>query len=98
MKGIIIIMLLYLSSMGQTIPQDKYMHFSTCYVISATSSSLLSYKYSKKEAAWLGFGIGATVGITKEVYDMRCGHSDEKDLYADLLGAAVGSLVIRVRF
>ena len=52
----------------------------------------------KKKAAWIGFGIGATIGISKEVWDMRWGHSSEKDLFADILGAAVGSLVIRVTF
>ena len=55
-------------------------------------------KYPPKEARWLGFGIGATVGIGKEVWDMRWGHSSEKDLYVDILGAAVGSLVIRIKF
>ena len=98
MKNIIIILLFYISSMGQTIPQDKFMHFSSCYMVSATSTTLLSYKYSKKKASWIGFGIGATVGISKEIYDMRCGHSDEKDLFADILGAAAGSLVVRIRF
>ena len=95
---IIIILLLSLSTMGQTIPQDKLMHFTTCYFISATSTEILLTKYPPKKARWIGFGIGATVGITKEVWDMRCGHSSEKDLYVDILGAAVGSLVIRIEF
>ena len=96
MKEIIVALLICVSSMGQTIPHDKVMHFSSCYVISATSTEFLSYKYTKNEAAWIGFGIGATVGISKEIYDMRYGHSDENDLYADLLGAALGSIVIRI--
>ena len=93
---IIIILLLSLSTMGQTISHDKVMHFSSCYVISATSTVFLSHKYTKNEAAWIGFGIGATVGISKEIYDMKYGHSDENDLYADILGAALGSIVIRI--
>ena len=84
--------------MGQTIPQDKLMHFTSCCLISATSTQILLMKYPPKEARWLGFGIGATVGIGKEVWDMRYGHSSEKDLYVDILGAAVGSLVIRIEF
>ena len=59
-------------------------------------ATFLSYKYTKNEAAWIGFGIGATVGISKEIYDMRYGYSDENDLYADLLGAALGSITIRI--
>ena len=96
MKEIIIALLICVSSMGQTVPNDKIMHFSSCFVISATSTTILSYKYEKKKAAWIGFGIGATVGISKEIYDMKYGHSDENDLYADILGAALGSIVIRI--
>ncbi len=98
MKGIIIALLICMSSMGQTIPRDKLMHFSSCYMISATSTTILLNKYPKKKAAWIGFGIGATVGISKEIYDMRCGDADMKDIYADLLGAAAGAIVIRIRF
>ena len=98
MKEIIIALLICVSTMGQTIPQDKLMHFSSCYMISATSTMLLLQKYEKKEAAWIGFGIGATIGVSKEIYDMRCGHSDMKDMYANILGAAVGSIVVRIRF
>ena len=97
MKEIILALLISVTGMGQTIPHDKLMHFSSCYIISATSTELLMEKYPKKKAAWIGFGIGATVGISKEILDMRFGHSDEKDLYADLLGAALGSIVIRIR-
>jgi len=97
MKEIIIALLVCVSSVGQTIPHDKLMHFSSCYIISAKSTEFLSHKYEKNEAAWIGFGIGATVGISKEIYDMRYGHSDENDLYADILGAAMGSIVIRIR-
>ena len=96
MKEIIIALLICVSSVGQTVPHDKFMHFSSCYIISATSTTFLSYKYTKNEAAWIGFGIGATVGISKEIYDMRYGHSDEKDLFADILGAALGSITIRI--
>ena len=101
MKKIRVILLIFLimciSCRGQTIQHDKMMHFSSCYIISATSTEFLSYKYTKNEAAWIGFGIGATVGISKEILDMRYGHSDENDLYADILGAAMGSIVIRIR-
>ena len=95
-KIIIFTLLICVSTMGQTVPRDKVMHFSSCYVISATSTIFLSHKYTKNEAAWIGFGIGATVAVSKEIYDMRYGHSDENDLYADLLGAALGSIVIRI--
>ena len=67
-------------------------------MISATSTTLLSYKYEKKKAAWIGFGIGVTVGVVKEVYDIKYGHSDMNDIYADILGAAAGAIVVRIRF
>ncbi len=96
MKGILFALLICVTGMGQTVPHDKIMHFSSCYIISSTSTTFLSHKYTKNEAAWIGFGIGATVGISKEIYDMKYGHSDKNDLYADLLGAALGSIVIRI--
>jgi len=98
MKGIILALLISVAGMGQTIHHDKLMHFSSCYIISATSTELLMKKYPKKKAAWIGFGIGVTVGIAKEVYDIKYGHSDMNDIYADILGAAAGSIVIRFRF
>jgi len=97
-KKILFILLLSISGMAQTIPQDKMLHFSACYIVSSGSSTLLSYKYSKKKAMWIGFGLGVSVGIAKEVYDIKHGHSDMKDIYADILGAAAGALVVRIRF
>jgi uncharacterized protein YfiM (DUF2279 family) len=84
--------------MAQTIPQDKMLHFSACYIISSGSSTLLSYKYSKNKSMWIGFGLGVSVGIAKEIYDINHGHSDMKDIYADILGAAAGAVVVRIRF
>ena len=59
MKSIIFILLLSISSIAQTVPQDKLLHFSSCYIISSTSTTLLLKKYPPKKAAWIGFGIGA---------------------------------------
>ena len=98
MKEIILILLLSISSIAQTIPQDKMLHFSACYIVSSTSTTLLSYKYSEEKAMWIGIGLGVGVGIAKEVYDIRCGHADMKDIYADVLGAAAGAVVVRIRF
>lgn len=98
MKELLIALFICVTCLGQPIPKDKVLHFTSCYIISATSTQLLLKKYPKPKAAWIGFGIGATVGISKEIYDMRCGHSDEKDLFVDILGAAAGTLVVRIRF
>mgnify|MGYP001434414277 CR=1 FL=1 len=98
MKEIIIILLLSISSIAQNIPQDKMLHFSACYIVSSTSTTLLSYKYPKKKAMWIGIGLGVGVGVAKEIYDIKCGHSDMNDIYADILGAAAGAVVIRIKF
>jgi hypothetical protein len=97
-KEIIIILLLSISSIAQNIPQDKMLHFSACYIVSSTSTTLLSYKYPKKKAMWIGIGLGVGVGVAKEIYDIKCGHSDMNDIYADILGAAAGAVVIRIKF
>ena len=98
MKEIITILLLSISSMAQTIPQDKMLHFSACYIISSGSSTLLSYKYTERQAMWMGIGLGVSVGIAKEVWDIKHGHSDMNDIYADVLGAVAGAVVVRIRF
>ena len=98
MKEIIIILLLSISSVAQNIPQDKMLHFSACYIVSSTSTTLLSYKYPKKKAMWIGIGLGVGVGVAKEIYDIKCGHSDMNDIYADILGATAGAMVIRIKF
>ena len=85
-------------SSGQTIQQDKMLHFSACYIISSGSTTLLSYKYTKNEAMWIGMGIGVGVGVAKEIYDVKHGHSDMNDIYADIFGAVVGAVVVRIRF
>ena len=74
------------------------LHFSACYIVSSTSTTLLSYKYPKKKAMWIGIGLGVGVGVAKEIYDIKCGHSDMNDIYADILGAAAGAVVIRIKF
>jgi len=97
-KGIIIILLLSISSIAQNIPQDKMLHFSACYLVSSTSTTLLSYKYSENKSMWIGIGLGVGVGIAKEIYDIKCGHSDMNDIYADIIGATAGAVVVRIRF
>ena len=47
---------------------------------------------------WVGMGLGVGVGIAKEVWDVKHGHSDMNDIYADILGAAMGAVVVRIRF
>ena len=99
MKWILImVMLSSMSSEAQTIPQDKILHLSACYVISSGTTSLLSYKYSKKKAMWIGFGLGVGVGVAKELYDIRCGEADVRDIYFDIIGAGLGSFVVTIRF
>ena len=47
---------------------------------------------------WIGMGIGVGVGVAKEIYDVKHGHSDMNDIYADIFGAVVGAVVVRIRF
>ena len=92
------VMLSSMSTLAQTIPQDKLLHLSACYVVSSSTTSLLSYKYPKKKAMWIGFGVGVGVGIAKEIYDIKYGSSDMNDIYADIIGAGLGAIVVTIRF
>ena len=44
----------------------------------------------------LGFGMGMTVGIAKELWDIEHGNCEYGDIVADLIGSTLGCLVITI--
>ena len=52
MKKLIIILLLISNTCIGQIQQDKLLHLSGCYIVSATTTSLLLDKYPEEKAAW----------------------------------------------
>jgi len=98
MKKLLLVMLISFSSSAQIIPQDKLLHLSASYVIASGTTSLVSYKVSKKKAFWIGVTMGTLVGVGKELYDIKHGNPEWGDLGADVVGAFLGSLTVTLRF
>ena len=91
-------MLISSHSLAQIIPEDKLLHLSASYVIASTTTSLVSCKYSKKQAFWIGVATGTAVGVGKELYDIKHGNPEWGDLGADVVGALLGSFTVTIRF
>ncbi len=96
-KLIALLLLTSTTCIGQ-IQQDKLLHLSGCYIVSSTTTSILLDRYPERKAAWIGFSVGVGVGIAKEIYDIKCGTPSAGDLAADVVGAGLGAVVIRIRF
>ena len=86
------------SSHPKFLPEDKLLHLSATYVIASTTTSLVSCKYSKKQAFWIGVATGTAIGVGKELYDIKHGNPEWGDLGADVVGALLGSFTVTIRF
>ena len=98
MKKIIAILLIStgLSAQGFK-PTDEQLHIGTTYIVSSFATSYAFAKTKdKKKAMWIGFGVGMTVGIAKEIYDVRHGRNQTSDIVADFIGSSLGCLVITI--
>jgi uncharacterized protein YfiM (DUF2279 family) len=98
MKQILLLLLISTNLSAQTIPQDKMLHFSGCYIVSATTTTLASYHLPRKKAFWLGVSVGTALGLAKEIWDINNGTPEVKDLGADILGSIAGSITVTIRF
>ena len=77
--------------------EDKQLHLGATYVISSATTAFVYNKIKdKKRARWIGFGVGVSVGIAKEIYDIEHGNPETGDLIADFIGSALGSFVITI--
>ena len=98
MKQILLLLLISTNLSAQTIPQDKMLHFSGCYIVSATTTTLASYYLPRKKAFWVGVSVGTALGLAKEIWDINNGTPEIKDLGADILGSIAGSITVTIRF
>ncbi len=98
MKKLITAFLISFNLSAQTIPQDKMLHFSGCYIVSASTTTLASYYLPKKKAFWVGVSVGTALGIAKEIWDINNGTPEINDLGADILGSLAGSITVTIRF
>ena len=76
---------------------DKQLHMGATYVISSfTTAYVFKKTQNKKKAMWIGFGVGMSVGIAKELWDIEHGNCQYGDLVADFIGSSLGCLVITI--
>ena len=99
MKKILAILLIStgLNAQDFYMQTDKQLHIGATYIISSTTATYVFHKTkSKKKAMWIGFGAGMTVGIAKEIYDVKHGNSEFGDLLADIVGSSMGCFIITI--
>ena len=83
----------------ESIEQDKLLHAGGCYVISATTASLVyNITENRKKAFVYGVLSSVVVGGIKELYDINHGDSNWADMGANVIGGTLGALVVTVRF
>ena len=97
MKKIIAILLISTGLNAQDFkPTDVHLHIGATYIISSvTTSYVLKKTNDKKKAMLIGIGVGMAVGIAKEFHDSNI---QNKDLFANLIGSTLGSIVVTIPF
>lgn len=96
-KALIIFFMITNIAGAQIAHQDKMLHASGCYAISSSVAAVVYDKTNdKKKSLIYGFGISVLAGVAKEVYDIRCGNPEIKDIAADIVGAGLGVVTIRI--
>jgi len=82
-----------------SIGQDKLLHAGGCYVISATTASIVyNITEDRKKAFIYGLSSAIIVGGLKEIYDINCGDSNWGDMGANVIGGTLGAFTITIRF
>tara|TARA_R110000737_G_scaffold48459_2_gene68911 strand:- start:120 stop:422 length:303 start_codon:yes stop_codon:yes gene_type:complete len=96
-KLLLIALLITSSACAQLVPQDKLLHLSAGYVISSTVSAVVyDNTKDKKRAIVAGLCIAVIAGGIKEIYDVKHGQPEWNDLAADVAGAVLGVVTIRI--
>ena len=83
----------------ESIGQDKLLHAGGCYVISATTASLVyNITEDRKKAFIYGVLSSVIIGGIKELHDINHGDSNWADMGANVVGGMLGAFTITVRF
>ena len=83
----------------ESIGQDKLLHAGGCYVISATTASLVyNITENRKKAFIYGTLSSVIIGGIKEIYDINHGDSNWADMRANVVGGTLGAFTVTVRF
>ena len=88
-----------LDQFTETVGQDKLLHMGGCYVISATTASLVyNITEDRKKAFIYGTLSSVIIGGIKEIYDINHGDSNWADMRANVVGGTLGAFTVTVRF
>ena len=88
-----------LDQFTETVGQDKLLHMGGCYVISATTASLVyNITEDRKKAFIYGTLSSVIIGGIKEIYDINNGDSNWADMRANVVGGTLGAFTVTVRF
>ena len=83
----------------ESIGQDKLLHAGGCYVISATTASLVyNITENRKKAFVYGVLSSVIIGGIKEIHDINHGDSNWADMRANVVGGTLGAFTVTVRF
>lgn len=96
---ILLLLIPYRAQAQQLLPQDKLLHLGGSYAIGAAATSI-AYHYTKdkRTATFIGISAVLLTGIGKEIWDIKCGNSELKDIAADITGGTLGVLTVRINF
>ena len=88
-----------LDQFTESVGQDKLLHMGGCYVISATTASLVyNITEDRKKAFIYGTLSSVIIGGIKEIYDINHGDSNWADMRANVVGGTLGAFTVTVRF
>ena len=88
-----------LDQFTESVGQDKLLHMGGCYVISATTASLVyNITEDRKKAFIYGTLSSVIIGGIKELYDINYGDSNWADMGANVVGGTLGAFTVTVRF
>ena len=96
-KALIIFFMITNIVSAQHIREDRIIHTTGVYLLSASTTALVYNKTkSKKKAAVYGFILPMMVGVAKEIRDIKYGDPDVNDVIANAVGASLGIITIRI--
>ena len=88
-----------LDQLTESVGQDKLLHMGGCYVISATTASIVyNITEDRKKAFIYGTLASVIIGGIKEIYDINHGDSNWADMRANVVGGTLGAFTVTVRF
>ena len=96
-KALIIFFMITNIVSAQYIREDKVIHATSVYLLSASTTSLVYNRTkSKKKAMVYGFILPMIAGVAKEIRDVKHGDPDVNDILANTVGASLGVITIRI--